>query len=88
MNDTQVNDPIKVWCFFDEASSSAQHLFPIAMNWRRRFVKFSKLVFASSKKVGDIRIVNLVCSSDTANYELEFDTSSYLWKLKKVMALE
>lgn len=87
MSDTLINEPIKVWCFFDSSLNSA-HLFPIAMNWRRRFVKFQKLIFSSSKRVGDVKIIDLVCTSDSANFELEFNSSNYLWKLKKVMELE
>lgn len=63
-------------------------IFPIAMNWRRRLVKFQKLIFISSRKVGEVKILSLVCSSDSANFELEYNTQNNLWKLKKVMSLE
>lgn len=90
MNDTVVDEKIKVWAFFDDSLPSIGNspIFPIAMNWRRRFVKFQKLIFASSRRVGETKIVKLVCSSDSANFELEFNNSNYLWKLKKVMGKE
>ncbi len=79
--ETAVDEEIKVWAFFDHG------IFPIAMNWRRRFVKFNKLIFSSHKRVGNVNLLDLVCASDTANYELEFNTSNYLWRIKRVMAL-
>jgi hypothetical protein len=87
-HETIIDEQVKVWAFFDPSASSGQGIFPIAINWRRRLVKFSRLIFVSSKKVGEVKIINLVCASDGANYELEFDTNNYLWKLKKVMAAE
>lgn len=77
--ETVIDEPIKVWAFFDHG------IFPIAMNWRRRLVKFDKLIFSSSKRVGEVKIIDLVCASETACYELEYDSSTYGWKLKKVM---
>ncbi len=76
--DTEVDDKVKVWAFFD------QGIFPIAMNWNRRFVKFDKVIFSSSRRVGDSRMVDLVCASDTANFELEYNANNYIWKVKKV----
>lgn len=77
--ETEVDEEVKVWAFFDRG------IFPIAMNWNRRFVKFEKLIFSSSKKVGDVRLVDLVCASDTSNFELEYNSSNYSWKVKKVL---
>lgn len=79
MSDTYVNEVVTVWVFFDRG------IFPIAMNWRRRLVKFQKLVFTSSKKVGEVKIVSLVCATEGANYELEYNSLDQSWKLKKVM---
>ncbi|OGD92935.1 hypothetical protein A2697_05415 [Candidatus Curtissbacteria bacterium RIFCSPHIGHO2_01_FULL_41_44] len=79
--ETLINEPITVWVFFDKG------IFPIAMNWRRRLIKFQKLIFTSSKKVGETKILNLICASDSANFELEYDSSNYLWTLKKVMPI-
>lgn len=84
--ETLINDPVKVWAFFDPSPNSDQaKLFPIAMNWQRRFIKFEKVIFSSTKRVGETRLVNLVCASDSANFELEYNTGNYLWKVKKVM---
>ncbi len=89
MHDTTINEKVQVWAFFDPSTSSGQvKIFPIAISWRRRLIKFKKLVFISTKKIGDVRIVNLVCASDSGNFELEFNTNNYLWKLKKVMSVE
>lgn len=77
--ETEVDEEVKVWAFFDGG------IFPIAMNWNRRFVKFEKLIFSSSKKVGDARLVDLVCASDTSNFELEYNTGDYSWRVKKVL---
>jgi hypothetical protein len=90
MSDTVVDEKVKVWAFFDDSLPSVGNspIFPIAMNWRRRFVKFQKLVFASSRSIGNEKIIKLVCASDSANFELEFNNSSYLWRLKKVMSHE
>lgn len=82
--DTLINEPVKVWCFFDN-SPRPGHMSPIAILWRRRLVKFQKLVFASSKKIGEVKILNLVCCSDGANYELEYNSLEQTWRLKKVM---
>ena len=77
--DTELDDDVKVWAFFDHG------IFPIAMNWNRRFVKFEKLIFSSSKRVGDTKLVDLVCASDTSNFELEYNTGDYSWRVKKVL---
>lgn len=94
--ETQIDEQIKVWAFFDlslrqtqdKLSSGQASIFPIAMNWRQKIIKFKKLIFASNRKVGQIKIVNLVCASETANYELEFNPNNFLWKLKKVIPKE
>lgn len=84
--DTEIDEQVKVWAFFPSSQgSSGQVILPIAMNWNRRFVKFEKLIFSSSKKVGDTRLVNLVCASDTSNFELEYNSGDYSWRVKKVM---
>ena len=86
--ETEVDDEVKVWAFFDPSSRSSSGqagIFPIAMNWNRRFVKFEKLIFSSSKKVGDTKLVDLICTSDTSNFELEYNTSNYSWRVKKVI---
>ena len=80
--DTLIDEPVAVWAFFD------QGIHPIAMNWRRRLVKFQKLIFASTYKVGQVKIINLVCASDTSNFELEYNSDNNLWKLKKVLPKE
>lgn len=77
--DTPIDEPVKVWAFF------ADGIFPIAMNWRRRFVKFEKVIFSTTKRVGDVRVVDLVCASETSNYELEYNSNDYSWRVKKVM---
>ena len=82
LHDTFINEPIKVWVFFNNG------IFPVAMNWRNRLIKFKKLIFANTKRIGETKIISLVCTSDTANFELEYNTESHLWKLKKAMAKE
>lgn len=78
-DDALIDEKVAVWAFFDSG------IQPIAMNWRRRFVKFEKLIFAGSKHVGNTKIVNLVCSANDANFELEFNSNNNIWKLKRVM---
>lgn len=80
--DTQINEQVTVWAFFD------RDIFPLAMNWRRRLVKFEKVIFHSSKKVGVSKLVEIVCQSNDANFELEYNSDNYLWKLKKIMPKE
>ena len=82
MSDTLVNEKVTVWAFFDKG------IFPLAMNWRRRLVKFEKLIFTSNRNIGNVRFTNLVCTSDTATFELEYNNDNHLWKLKKVMSKE
>jgi hypothetical protein len=79
--DTEVDESVKVWAFFDN------DIFPVAMNWNRRFVKFEKVILKTSRKIGSITLVDLVCASETANYQLEYNSSNYSWKVKKVMDL-
>ena len=95
--DTEVNEKIKVWAFFDpstdstsslQASSGQASIFPIAILWRRRLIKLEKLVFASSRKDGLTKLVDLICAGEGANYVLEYNTATYNWKLKKVMGKE
>jgi len=91
--ETLIDEPVKVWAFFDpsteftlERSEGLRvNIFPIAMNWRYRLIKFQKLIFASSKKIGEVKIFNLVCASETTNFELEYNTQNHLWKLKRIM---
>ncbi len=80
--ETEVDEKVSVWAFFDG------DIFPIAMNWQRRFVKFEKVILKTSRMVGNIRFVDLICSSQTANFKLEYDSSNYSWRVKKVMALD
>lgn len=86
-NDTLIDEQITVWAFFDPSSGPA-HIFPIAMNWRRRLIKFQKLILATTKRIGETKILRLVCASDTACFELEYNSDNHLWKLKKVMEQE
>ena len=83
--ETLIDEPVKVWAFFDPSTPLRVNIFPIAMNWRRRLIKFQKLVFASSKKNGEVKILNLVCVSESTNFELEYNTQNHLWKLKRIM---
>lgn len=87
-HDMLVNELISVWAFFNSSGSGQTKLFPVAMNWRRRIIKFDKLVLATSKRVGQTKLINLICASDTANFELEYNTDNYIWKLKRVMPIE
>lgn len=80
--ETEVDEKVKVWAFFDD------DIFPIAMNWQRRFVKFEKVILKTSRRVGDAKFVDLVCASATANFKLEYDSSNYSWRVKKVMEKE
>lgn len=77
-HDTLIGEQIKVWAFFDAG------IFPIAISWRRRLIKFEKLVFSSTKKIGEVKIVSLICASGTAIYELEYNSGNYLWNLKRI----
>lgn len=79
--DTEINEPVKVWVFFNNG------IFPIAISWRRRLIKFSRVIFKSSKQIGQTRLTNLICEADGANFELEYNSDNYLWKLKKVMPI-
>jgi len=81
-HDTLIDEPVAVWAFFDHG------IFPIAILWRRRLVKFQKLIFITSRRLGEKKIVSLVCASDGANYELELNCENHLWKLMKVMPLD
>jgi len=84
--DTDIDDKVKVWAFFDPSTSSGQvHIFPIAMNWNRRFVKFESVILTTSRRVGDVRLVDFVCAGEGANYQIEYNTFDYSWKVKKVM---
>ena len=85
--ETLIDEPVKVWAFFDPEASSGQ-IFPIAINWRRHLIKFQKVIFMSQKRIGENKLINLVCASNTANFELEYDAAHYLWKLKKIMPQE
>lgn len=79
--ETVIDEPVKVWALFDKG------IFPIAMNWQRRLVKFEKLILTTSKRIGEAKLLTLICGSDTANYELEYNCENHLWKVKKVMPL-
>jgi hypothetical protein len=80
--DTIINEQVTVWAFFD------RDVFPIAMNWRRRLIKFEKVIFKSTKKAGIVKLLDIVCESGDANFELEYNSENYLWKLKRVMPKE
>ena len=78
MGDLQIDEKIKVWAFFDDG------VFPIAMNWRRRYIKFEKLILKTSKRIGNVKFTSLVCSANDATFELELNNENSLWTLKKV----
>lgn len=78
--DTDIDETVSVWAFFDAG------IHPIAMNWRRRFVKFEKLIFKGTRRVGGTKLINLVCAGNDATFELEFNSESSIWKLKRVMS--
>lgn len=75
-----VNERVKVWAVFDNG------IFPIAMDWNNRRVRFKNLIFKSAHRVGEKRFLSLVCQSEGANFELEFDSESYVWWLKRVVS--
>lgn len=84
-----IDEKVKIWVFFDPSTGLGQAaILPIAMSWRRRLIKFKGLIFKSTRKIGSTRIINLVCQAEGSNFELEFNTESYLWKVKKVMSDE
>lgn len=86
--ETVIDEPVKVWALFDSSIHSEQvKIFPIAMSWQRRLVKFEKLILKTTKRIGQVKILTLICSSDTANYELEYNNDNYIWKVKKIMPL-
>lgn len=82
--ETEVDEQVSVWAFFDTGQETTR-ISPIAMNWRRRFIKFEKLVLTTTKKVGGVKILDLICASDGSSYQLEYNTVSSLWRVKKVM---
>lgn len=86
--ETEVDEKVSVWAFFDPSTSSGQVISPIAMNWRRCLVKFERVIFSSTRKIGDRCFVDFVCASEAANFQLEFDSGNYSWRVKKVMALD
>lgn len=77
--DMEIDEAVRVWAFFD------RKIFPIAMNWRRRYIKFDKTILMTIRRVGDVRMVDLICVGEGANYQLEYNSSNYLWKVKRVM---
>lgn len=85
--ETEVNEQVSVWAFFDTGHETTR-ISPIAMNWRRRFIKFEKLVLITAKRVGGVKLLDLICASNGSTYELEYNTLSSLWRVKKVMSRE
>jgi len=85
--ETLIDEPVKIWVLFD-FSASPQQISPIAMNWQKRLIKFQKVIFTSIKKRGEVKILNLICASEGANFELEYNNNTHLWKLKKIMPKE
>jgi hypothetical protein len=83
--DTEVDEPVSIWAFFD-TGHEATRVSPVAMNWRRRLVRFDKLVLTTIRKVGGVKLMDLVCSSEGANFLLEYNSDNHLWRLKKVMS--
>ena len=77
-----INEAVTVWAFFDH------DIFPIAMNWRRRLIKFEKIIFRSSKKIGLDKLIDIVCESNDSDFELEYNSNNHLWKLKRIMPKE
>ncbi|OGD88055.1 hypothetical protein A2870_00500 [Candidatus Curtissbacteria bacterium RIFCSPHIGHO2_01_FULL_41_11] len=101
--DTPINESVSVWAFFDpsadttlsthsinsvQADSGQARIFPIAISWRRRLIKFQKLIFTNTKRVGGVKLIDLVCASENSNFELEYNSDNHLWKLKRVMPRE
>lgn len=84
---TIIDERVKVWVKFD-SSDPVGKIFPVAMSWQNRIIKFKNLIFKSAHRMGEKRFINLICESDSANFELEFDSESYVWWLKKVIAIE
>ena len=77
-----IDERVKVWALFDNG------IYPIAMDWNNRRVKFKNLIFKSAHRVGERRFLSLICESESANFELEFDSESYCWFLKRVVPIE
>ena len=84
---TPIDEKVKVWALFD-SSNTYSSILPVAMDWKSQVIKFKKLVFISSKRIGENRVITLTCASDGANFELEYNNSSQVWKLKKIMPTE
>lgn len=86
MSYIEINEAVKVWAFFDDGlpRSVEGGIFPIAISWRRRLIRFQKLIFQSARKIGETKIVSLVVSADNSNYELEYNLNTFVWKLKRV----
>jgi hypothetical protein len=82
-----IDERVEVLVRFDSTSSVGK-IFPVAMTWKDRTIQFKDLIFTSAHRVGEKRFLSLVCQSDSANFELEFDSESYCWWLRKVVAQE
>lgn len=84
--DTPIDEPIKVWAFFDPSTNVMQpHLYPIAFSWRRRLIRLEKVIFTATRTIGHTKLVSIVCKGEEANWELEYNAQNYVWKLKRVM---
>lgn len=84
---TPINERVEVLVRFDSTASIGK-IFPVAMTWKNRTIEFKDLIFTSAHRIGEKRFVNLICKSDSADFELEFDSESYCWFLKRVVAQE
>lgn len=84
--DTEINEPIKVWAFFDPLTGSGQgtNIFPIAISWRRRLIKLEKVIFTYNQREGGVILTRLVCAGDGATYELEYNRQTLNWHLRKI----
>jgi len=84
---TPINERVEVLARFDPTANLGK-IFPVAMTWKNRRVEFKDLIFTSAHRIGEKRFVSLICKSDSADFELEFDSESYCWWLRKVVARE
>lgn len=84
--ETLIDERVNVWVFFKPSKSGS--IIPIAMSWHKRLIKFQGVIFTTTLKIGEVKLINLVCRAQGANFELEYNTDTHLWKLKKVMPRE
>lgn len=73
------NESLRVIAYFSNGK-----ILPATLFVKNRPINIKRVVFSSTKRLGQVEVVTFSLASETAVYEVEFNKNTCEWNLKNV----